>query len=105
MYANSINIEEDIETLRDMVQSIDLNLKSNYQSLLNNAGDFKIQLEILTNDLFDVECKIKFLLSTVSSQEDKESVLALLETLVPIQRQIQVFGHIFSLKKINRPCP
>ena len=102
--AYPINMLSHIDDLKKMISEIEITLKTNYQQLLDNTIDFEFQIKMLANDLHDVDCKIKFLLKTASLQTDKMELNGLLNRLAPLQRQVQVFSHIFSLKSIKTSC-
>ena len=99
-----INFSYEFEDIRKMISAIELTLKTNYQQLLDNTADFEIQIKMLANDLQDIDCKIKFLIKTTSLQQERMELKGLLDSLAPLQRQIQVFSHIFALKSIKTSC-
>jgi len=92
-----INVNGDIESIKKILQTIDISLKSNYKMLLTDTKEFKSQIDILTNDLVECNQKIEFLSKGVNGLLNP-TLLELKKVTEAISRQLQIFHHIYSLR-------
>lgn len=100
---NVQSLTDEIEVIKKDIEEIELNLKSNYNSMILDVTDFKVQLDFYLSTLKNCDQKIIFILQ---SQKENNSISEILKDLKNklenIKKQIELLLRMYDLKsKIN----
>ena len=96
---NINDIANDVDSIKKEIEEIDLNLKSNYNSMLIDVLEFKQQIDTYLNILKDCERKITFILRTYNSNESiLRTVYQLEDNVINNKKTIELLLRMYDLK-------
>ena len=96
---NNQNVDSDILAIEQDINEIELNLKSNYNSMIVGISDFKSQLDFYLNQLKECDQKISFLLNVKKTDESIVNQLQSLKLKLDNNKsQIALLLRIYDLK-------
>ena len=96
---NNQNVDTEILAIELDINEIELNLKSNYNSMIVGISDFKPQLDYYLNQLNDCDQKISFLLNVKKTDESIVNRLQSLKLKLDNNKnQIALLLRMFDLK-------
>ena len=97
-----LQIVSDVKSVKEVLDDIEVTLKSNYQMLLTETDQFNNQLDTLIRDLMECSRKINFLFKINNNQENADQLGQLKIRVENLHKELQIFIHINTLKNLEK---